>query len=49
MVKLDENNLMSFENHSSKGNQLKWKLGDDWQIITLERLYVTALMRRWMK
>lgn len=30
MIKLDDTNLMSFENHSSKGNQLKWKLGDVW-------------------
>lgn len=30
MIKLDETNMMSFENHSSKGNQLKWKLSDVW-------------------
>lgn len=30
MIRLDDNNLMTFESHSSKGNQLKWKLSDVW-------------------
>lgn len=30
MIKLDEKNIMTFENHSSKGNQLKWKCENVW-------------------
>lgn len=30
MIRLDDNKLMTFESHSSKGNQLKWKFSDVW-------------------